>query len=114
LGKIALPGLFQLFSFEPTGPKGGQLRAGIYSSAARIDSNTISTNEVSVILTGDLGKTELRNSVFEDNVYLLGRRVFVLDGEFQKAGYKTFEWRADDLASGVYFYGLSAQGGKWR
>jgi len=89
---------------------GGQLRAGIYSSAARIDSNTISTNEVGVILTGDLGKTELRNSVFEDNVYLLGQRVFVLDREFQTAGYKTFNWRADNLASGVYFYRLSAQG----
>ncbi|KPJ50576.1 MAG: hypothetical protein AMJ41_01200, partial [candidate division Zixibacteria bacterium DG_27] len=48
---------------------GGQLRAGIYSSAAKIDSNTISTNEVSVILTGDLGKTKLRNNTFENNVY---------------------------------------------
>ena len=111
MGKIALPGLFQLFFLEPTGrERGGQLRAGIYSSAARIDSNTISMNEVGVILTGDLGKTELRNSVFENNVYLLGRRVFVLDREFQTAGYNIFNWRADNLASGVYFCRLSAQG----
>jgi len=95
---------------SPQAQRGGQLRAGIYSSAAEIDSNTISMNEVGVILTGDLGKTELRNSVFEDNVYLLGQRVFVLDREFQSAGYKTFEGRADDLASGVYFCRLSAQG----
>jgi len=53
----------------------------------------------------------LRNNVFENNVYLLGQRVFVLDREFQTAGYKTFNWRADNLASGVYFWGLSAQGG---
>jgi hypothetical protein len=67
-------------------------------------------NEVGVVLTGDLGKTELRNSVFEDNVYLLGQRVFVLDREFQTAGYKTFNWRADNLASGVNFYRIGAQG----
>ena len=52
----------------------------------------------------------MRNNVFENNVYLLGQRVFVLDREFQTAGYKTFNWRADNLASGVCFCRLSAQG----
>ncbi|MFQ5869172.1 MAG: hypothetical protein ACE5JC_04635 [Candidatus Zixiibacteriota bacterium] len=52
----------------------------------------------------------MRNNVFENNVYLLGQRVFAVDREFQTAGYMTFKWRADNLASGVYSYRLSAQG----
>lgn len=102
----ALPALFFL---SPQAEK-RRLRPGIYSCAARIDSNTFFMNGVTLILWGDLGKTKLRSNASENNVHLIGQRLFVLDGEFQAAGYKTFNWRADNLASGVYFCRLSAQG----
>ena len=41
---------------------------------------------------------------------ILGQKVAMLRGEIEDAGYKTLEWNANTLASGVYMYRLDAQG----